>query len=74
MCLGQAATPLIHSGSMKQDEFNAPLQLMLLPTSHLPECLRLDVATRVAGLHHISELRAELERRRMKRRPSQPAA
>ena len=70
----QAVTPFVQIGGMKQNEFNTPLQLMLLPTSNLPECLRLDDATRVAGLHHISELRAELERRRVNRRPSQPAA
>ena len=70
----QAVTPFVQIGGMTQNQSNTPLQLMLLPTSNLPECLRLDVATRVAGLHHISELRAEIERRRMSRRPSQPAA
>ena len=70
----QAVTPFVQIGGMTQNQSNTPLQLMLLPTSNLPECLRLDDATRVAGLHHISELRAEIERRRMSRRPSQPAA
>lgn len=74
MSLVKAVTPFVHLGGMKQNESNTPLQLMLLPTSNLPECLRLDDATRVAGLHHISEIRAEMERRRMNRRPSQPAA
>lgn len=59
---------------MTKDNANTPLQLMLLPTSALPECLRLDDATRIAGLHHISELRADMERRRKNRRLTQPAA
>lgn len=52
----------------------SPLQLMLLPVSDLPECLRIDDATRVAGLRHIDELRAEMQRRRKHRHQSKPAA
>jgi len=47
---------------------------MLLPTSDLPECLRIDDFTRITGLRHISELQAELEHRRMARNAAQPAA
>jgi hypothetical protein len=47
---------------------------MLLPTSDLPECLRIDDVTRITGLRHISELRAALEHRRMARNAAQPAA
>lgn len=59
---------------MTTNHATTPLQLMLLPTSSLPECLRLDDETRVAGLHHINELRAEMEQRRKSRSQSQPAA
>lgn len=59
---------------MKTDNAKTPLQLMLLPTSRLPECLRLDDETRVAGLHHINELRSQMEQRRKSRHQSQPAA
>ena len=59
---------------MTQHNDDAPLQLMLLPTSDLPECLRLDDATRVAGLRHITELRASMEQRRKSRAISKPAA
>ncbi|MAG09180.1 MAG: hypothetical protein CL494_02030 [Actinobacteria bacterium] len=67
-------TPLVHTHGMSTTEPEHPLQLMLLPTSDLPECLRIDDVTRITGLRHISELRAELEHRRMARNAAQPAA
>ena len=65
---------LVHTHGMSTTEPEHPLQLMLLPTSDLPECLRIDDATRITGLRHISELRAELEHRRIARNAAQPAA
>ena len=59
---------------MTTTEPEHPIQLILLPTSELPECLRIDDVTRSTGLRRINQLRAELEHRRIARNSAQPAA
>jgi hypothetical protein len=50
----------------------APEQLSLLPADEVPLRFRLDEATRLRGLRHIAEIRAQLERQPAVRRTITP--
>ena len=58
-----AVTPRSHDGGMTTSTTPAkPEQLTLLPADAVPLRFRLDEATRLRGLRHIAEIRAQLER------------
>jgi hypothetical protein len=71
--LNLAVTPPPHTGGMTTSTTpETPEQLSLLPAAPVPLRFRLDEATRLRGLRHIAEIRAQLERQPAVRRKVTP--
>lgn len=71
--LDLAVTPRNHDGAMTTSTTpETPEQLSLLPAAAVPLRFRLDEATRLRGLRHIAEIRAQLERQPAVRRKVTP--
>jgi hypothetical protein len=68
-----AVTPRSQNGAMTTSTTpDKPEQLTLLPAAPVPLRFRLDEATRLRGLRHIAEIRAQLEREPAVRRKVTP--